>query len=80
MVELLKRAKRAELAGATVYEAEEGYAESGRVHRAHLMSDDRPVAVVIVDRSEKVEAFLDEVADLLDDVVVMVDDIEIVET
>jgi PII-like signaling protein len=80
MVEPLRRAKHAKMAGATVYEAHEGYAESGRIHRVHLMLDDRPVAVVIVDQPEKVDAFLDEVADLLDDVVVVVDDIEIVGT
>jgi PII-like signaling protein len=80
MVDLLRRARQAGLAGATVYAAHEGYGESGRVHRVHLVLDDRPVAVVIVDQSEKVDAFLDEAADLLDDVVVVVDDIEIVET
>jgi hypothetical protein len=79
MMELLKRARHAKLAGATVYEAHEGYGESGRIHRVHMLSDDRPVAVVIVDQSDKVDAFLDEVADLLHNVLVTVDDIDIVE-
>jgi PII-like signaling protein len=79
MIQLLKRARRAKLSGATVYEAHAGYGESGRVHRVHLMADDRPVTLVIVDRPETIVTFLDQVADLLHDVLVTVDDIDIVE-
>jgi PII-like signaling protein len=79
MLELLKRARRAKLSGATVFEAYEGYGASGHIHRTHLASVDRPVSVVIIDWPDRVDAFLREVAELLQDVLVTVEDIDIVE-
>ena len=76
-MELLKRARKAELAGATVFEGIEGYGASGHVHREHLLSDDRPLAVVIIDQPDKIDEFLDAVSHLLDGVLVTVDEIEI---
>jgi hypothetical protein len=80
MIELLQRARRAKLAGATVFEAVEGYGASGHVHRPHFMVADAPVTVVIVDKPESVDSYLNDVADLLNDVLVIVDDIDVVET
>ena len=79
-VELVKRARKAKLAGATVFEGREGYGASGHVHREHLLSDDRPLAVVVIDRPDKIEEFLDEVAHLLDGVLVAVAEIEVLDT
>jgi uncharacterized protein len=78
-MELLKRARKAKLAGATVFEGDEGYGASGHVHTEHFLSDDRPLAVVIIDRADKIDDFLNEIASLLHDVLVTVDDIEIVD-
>jgi PII-like signaling protein len=78
-IELLKRARKAKLAGATVFEGDEGFGASGHVHREHLLSDDRPLAVVIVDSPEKIDGFLEEVGHLLTGVVVTVDEIEILD-
>ena len=75
-MELLKRARKAKLAGATVFEGDEGFGASGHVHREHLMGDDRPLAVVFIDEPDKIDAFLDEVSHLLHDVVVTFDDVE----
>lgn len=78
-MELLKRARKAKLAGATVFEGDEGFGASGHVHREHLLADDRPLAVVFVDEPAKIDAFLDEVGPLLHDVVVTVDEIELLD-
>jgi len=78
-MEVLKRARKAKLAGATVFEGDEGFGTSGHVHRERFLSDDRPLAVVFIDQPDKVDAFLDEIAPLLRDVVATVDDIEIVD-
>jgi PII-like signaling protein len=78
MIELLQRARRAKLSGVTVFEAQEGYGESGRIHRTHLLSDDAPVTVVFIDRPDRIDGFLREVEPLLDDVLVIVDDIDVV--
>ncbi len=78
VVELLQRARRAGLAGATVFRAQEGYGTSGRLHTTHLLSDDAPLSVVIVDRPERIDTFLAAAADLLNQVVVVAEDVEVV--
>lgn len=78
-VELMRRARHAGMAGATVFQAQSGYGHSGRMHRVHLVVEDAPETVVVVDRPERIDAFVEEVADLLDGMLVVVDDVEIVE-
>ena len=78
-MELLKRARKAKLAGATVFEGNEGYGASGHVHQEHFLSDDRPLAVVIIDQADKIDEFLDAISHLLDGVLVTVDEIEVVD-
>ncbi len=75
-MELLKRARKAKLAGATVFEGDEGYGQSGHLHQEHFLSDDRPLAVVIIDEPDKIDQFLNDIAGLLDGVLVTVDEIE----
>lgn len=75
VVELLHQAKRSRLAGATVIEAVGGHGRSGRVHRAHLFSDDASVSVVIVDRADRIEAFLEAHDALVRGAVVVVDEV-----
>lgn len=79
MIEILRRARRARLAGATAFGAHLGYGESGHVHRAGLFVKDAPVTVVIIDGPAQIDDFLAKSADLLGDVLVTVDDIEIVD-
>jgi PII-like signaling protein len=77
--EILRRARRAGLAGATLFEACEGYGLSGRIHRSHLLTDDAPLALVIVDAPDRIDAFIGQLGPLLDGVVATIDDIEIVD-
>ena len=77
--ELFKRARQTKVAGATTFEGDQGFGFSGHVHRGHLMTDDRPLALVIVDDPTKIAEFLENIADLLDRVVATVDEIEIVD-
>jgi uncharacterized protein len=77
--ELLERARRAGVAGATVFRAHEGFGSSGRLHRTHVLSEDAPMAVVIVDRPERIDAYLADIYDLVTDALVTVDDVEIVD-
>lgn len=64
--EIVHRAHRAGLAGATVLRGVEGYASSGRIHTDRLLSlaENLPVAVVLVDTEEQVRSFLAELAEL----------------
>jgi hypothetical protein len=78
-MEILKRARKAKLAGATVFKGDGGYGASGQVHQVRLLSDDRPLAVVIIDQPDKIDEFLEGIANLLDGVLVTVDEIEILD-
>jgi len=78
-VELLRRARRAGLAGATVFRCEEGFGGSQRIHRARLLSEDRPLEVVLVDDAERIDAFLESVRALLTGVSTTLEEVEIVD-
>ncbi|MFI9200272.1 DUF190 domain-containing protein [Streptomyces sp. NPDC053048] len=58
--EIVHRAHAAGLAGASVFRGVEGYGASSLIHTSRLLSlsEDLPVAVVIVDVPERVRAFL----------------------
>lgn len=57
--EIVHRAHQFGLAGASVFHGVEGFGSSGVMHTGHLMSisDELPIAIVIVDSREKIEAF-----------------------
>lgn len=64
--EIVHRAHAASLAGASVFRGIEGFGASSLIHTARLLSlsEDLPVAVVIVDTEERVRAFLPELGEL----------------
>jgi uncharacterized protein len=78
-MEILKHARKAKLAGATVFEGTEGFGATGHVHREQLLSDDRPLAVVMIDQPDKIDAFLRQIRHLLDGVLVTTENIEILD-
>ncbi|ROQ81215.1 hypothetical protein EDD95_0773 [Streptomyces sp. CEV 2-1] len=65
--EIVHRAHAAGLAGASVFRGIEGFGASSVIHTQRLLSlsEDLPVAVVIVDTEEKVRAFLPLVKELI---------------
>lgn len=78
--EIVQRAHRAGLAGATVLRGVEGYGASNHIHTTRLLSlsDDLPMVVVIVDAEERVRAFLPELDGLVGEGLVILDDVEVV--
>jgi PII-like signaling protein len=78
--EIVHRAHRAGLAGASVFRGVEGYGASSRIHTTRLLSlsEDLPIAVVIVDTEEKVRAFLPELTELVAEGLVILDQVEVV--
>lgn len=71
-VKIVERARRFRMAGATVLHGSRGFGRSSTVHRRRSLSvaDDVPVAVLVVDTAERVDAFLDDIADMVPDAVV----------
>ena len=77
--EIVHRAHAAGLSGATVLRGIEGFGASGQVHTSRLLSlsEDLPVVVVIVDDTERVEAFLPELDALVTEGLVLVDEVRV---
>ncbi len=75
--ELVHRAHAAGLAGASVFRGIEGFGSSNRVHTSRILSlsEDLPVAVVIVDAAEKIEAFLPQVEEIVHEGLVVTEDL-----
>lgn len=78
--EIVHRAHKAGLAGASVFRGIEGYGASSLIHTSRLLSlsEDLPVAVVIVDDEERIRAFLPQLDELVSEGLVMLDDCEVI--
>ncbi|WP_329162132.1 DUF190 domain-containing protein [Streptomyces sp. NBC_01717] len=78
--EIVHRAHRAGLAGASVFRGIEGFGASSMIHTQRLLSlsEDLPVAVVIVDTEERIRAFLPLVDEVIGEGVVVLDDCEVI--
>ena len=78
--EIVHRAHRAGLAGASVLHGIEGYGASSRIHTSRLLSlsEDLPVLVIIVDEEEKVRAFLPQLDELVTEGLVIVDPVQVI--
>ncbi|MDF4250747.1 DUF190 domain-containing protein [Streptomyces sp. WMMB303] len=75
--EIVHRAHAAGLAGAGVFRGIEGFGASSMVHTTRLLSlsEDLPVAVVIVDEADRIRAFLPELEDLTGESPVLLDEV-----
>lgn len=78
--EIVQRAHRAGLAGASVFRGVEGYGASNHIHTTRILSlsDDLPMAIVLVDTEEKIRSFLAELDELITEGLVIIDDVEVV--
>jgi PII-like signaling protein len=78
--EIVRRARAAGLAGATVLHGIEGYGASSRIHTSRILSlsEDLPVMIVLVDGEEKIRAFLPELDELVTEGLVIVDPVEVI--
>lgn len=77
--EIVHRAHAAGLAGASVFRGIEGYGASNHIHTTRILSlsEDLPVAIVIVDEPDRIRAFLPELDELIGEGLVMVDEVEV---
>jgi PII-like signaling protein len=78
--EIVQRAHAAGLAGASVFRGVEGYGASNHIHTTRILSlsDDLPMAIVIVDRPDAIAAFLPELDELITEGLVVLEDVEVV--
>jgi PII-like signaling protein len=78
--EIVHRAHRAGLAGASVLRGIEGYGASSRIHTDRILSlsEDLPLAIIIVDAESKIRAFLPQLDDLVTEGLVIIDPVEVI--
>lgn len=78
--EVVHRAHAAGLAGASVMRGIEGFGATSRVHTSRLvsLSEDLPVAIVIVDTEKRIQAFLPELDELITEGLVILDPVTVI--
>jgi len=78
--EIVQRAHRAGLAGASVFRGVEGYGASNHIHTTRILSlsDDLPIAIVIVDTDEAIQRFVPELDELITEGLVILDEVEVI--
>ncbi|WP_433220183.1 DUF190 domain-containing protein [Microtetraspora malaysiensis] len=77
--EIVHRAHRKGLAGASVFRGIEGFGASSLIHTNRLLSlsEDLPVAVVIVDTEERITDFVADLDELVTEGLVTVEPVEV---
>ena len=65
---IVMEARKAELAGATVFKGVMGYGGRSRIHTAKILrlSEDLPLVIEIVDEVEKIEKFIPVIDDIFE--------------
>lgn len=78
--EIVHRAHQAGLAGASVLRGIEGFGASSHIHTTRLLSlsEDLPLAIIIVDVAERIEQFLPQLDELIAEGLVIIDDVDVV--
>jgi uncharacterized protein len=78
--EIVQRAHRSGMAGATVLRGFEGYGASRHLHTVRLLSlsEDLPVMIVMVDDRERIDRFLLEIDEILSEGLVVIEDVHVV--
>jgi PII-like signaling protein len=78
--EIVQRAHRAGLAGASVFRGVEGYGASNHIHTTRILSlsDDLPIAIIIVDTAEAIQRFVPELDALITEGLVILDEVEVI--
>jgi len=78
--EIVERAHRRGLAGATVLRGIEGFGASNHVHTTRILSlsEDLPLVILIVDEPDRIAAFLPDLEELITEGLVVIDDVEVV--
>lgn len=78
--EIVHRAHAAGIAGASVLRGIEGYGASQHVHTTRILSlsQDLPVAIIMVDSAERLREFLPQLDELILEGLVIIDDVEVI--
>ncbi|WP_043502174.1 DUF190 domain-containing protein [Georgenia sp. SUBG003] len=78
--EIVRRARDAGLAGASVFRGLEGFGRFHKIHTSRILSlsEDLPLSVVVIDEEDKIRAFLPSLDEVVTEGVAVVDEVEVV--
>jgi uncharacterized protein len=76
---IVRAARERGLAGATVLRGIEGFGASSRLHTARFLrlSEDLPLVIEIVDTAEKIDAFIEEIDEVMTEGLITVERVEV---
>jgi PII-like signaling protein len=77
--EIVHRAHKLGLAGASVFRGIEGYGATSRIHTTRILSlaEELPLAIVIVDDEQRIRSFLPQLDELVTEGLVILDPVEV---
>src|SRR5437879_5538963 len=77
---IVERAREEGLAGATVLRGIEGFGANSHLHTSRILSlsDDLPILIQIVDREDRIDAFLPTLDEMLGEGLVTTEDVHVV--
>lgn len=77
---LIKKFKKAGLAGATVLRGIEGFGLNSRIKTAHILqlSEDLPLVIEVVDQAEKLEKILPEVKEMVKEGLITIENVRVI--
>ena len=73
---IVNRCRELKIAGATVFRGLEGYGETAEIHHHHLVKQDQPVVVTIVDTPENLGGLIAELEEMMDTGMIATSDVE----
>lgn len=78
--EIVHRAHRAGLAGATVLHGVEGFGATSLIHTSRILSlsEDLPVVIIIIDSHDRIRDFLPQLDELVTEGLVILDDCTVI--
>lgn len=74
---IIARCRELQVAGATVLAAQEGFGGGPDIHRARLLSNDRPLVIHIVDSEEKIARLIPEIERMIGTGMLAVSDVQL---
>jgi len=74
---IIGKCQELSVSGATVFRGIEGYGESAALHRQHLIGNDAPIVVTIIDSAENIRRLLSVLEEMIDTGLIAISDVEI---
>jgi PII-like signaling protein len=75
---IVTKCREMKIAGATVLRGLEGYGGSTEMHKGHVVRNDRPILISIVDTAENIERLIPEIEQMIDTGMMAASDVQMI--